>query len=352
MKIAVTADLHLRTRNDHPERYEALEAVLKEIEARGIDTLVIAGDLFDKDFCNYAEFEAMCRKYPRVTMHVIPGNHDAGISTANIVAPNIVIYTTPAVERFDATAFLFVPYKEKVTMSEQIARCENDIGEGDWVLVSHGDYYGRLKEVNPLEPGIYMPLSRENISTFKPHTVLLGHIHKPVQCENVWYAGSPCGLDLSETGKRRYLVYDTAEKKVSSHELVPAVLYYDESFIVFPSENEAPALREEIERRISAWKLEDSERAKVIVRVRARGYARDRSAIFDVLKAYFDVFSYYHGAEPSIEDLAASRDDQLNAIARSAMERIDEMEWSFGEDEPDREQVKLEALKAIYRPGK
>lgn len=349
MKIAVTADLHLTTYGDHPERYNALENILQQLKEQGIDTLVIAGDLFDKNFHNYSEFEGLCRQYPHVRMHIIPGNHDAAISGEHIVAPNIRIYTEPAAETFDSTTFLFIPYKEKVRMSEQIAASENDINGKNWVLIGHGDYYGGLKEVNPLEPGTFMPLSRENISTFRPHIVLLGHIHKPFQSENVYYAGSPCGLDLGETGKRRFLVYDTVEKKVTPCEIVPDVLYFDESFIIVPAENEIILLRQEIEKRIELWGLGQSDYAKVIVRVRASGYAMNRKDVLTVLKEYFDRFNYYHDDAPSIEELEVGTDYQLNAIAERTMQLIDEMEWDFGGGEPEKEQVKTEALKAIYR---
>ncbi len=349
MRIAITADLHLTTYDDHPERYNALENILQRIKEQGIDTLIIAGDLFDKNIQNYAEFEGLCRQYPHVRMLIIRGNHDAALSREYIVADNVHIYTEPALEVFDSTAFLFIPYREKVSMSEQIAAFETDIRDKDWILVSHGDYYGGIKEVNPMEPGTFMPLSRENVNTFRPHTVVLGHIHKPLQNENVFYAGSPCGLDLSERGKRRFLVFDTALKTISSLEIVPDVLYFDESFIIVPAQNEAALLKEEIGWRIEEWDLELSDYAKVIVRVRARGYAMDRKSILETLKGSFDKFRYYHDDGPAIDELEVGTDYQRNAIAERTMQLIDEMVWDFGADQPDRDQVKVEALKAIYR---
>ena len=351
MKIAITADLQLTTYDDHPERYNALENIFQQMKEQGIDELIIAGDLFDKNFVNYAEFERVCKQYPHVRMYIIRGNHDIALSPESIAVQNVVIYSEPTVQTFDSISFLFVPYKEQATMSEQIAVCEEDIAGKDWVLISHGDYYGGLKEINPLEPGTFMPLSRENISTFKPHTVLLGHIHKPMQQDSVCYTGSPCGLDLSETGTRSFLVFDTAGMKTEPHKLVPDVLYYDESFIIVPSENEMELLKTEIERRIASWDLEQKDYGKVTVRVRARGFSMGRRAVFTTLKQYFDVFNYYHGGEPSVDELEESVDQQLSAIAKRTMQLIDELEWNFDGDEPDRQQVKAEALKAIYRPG-
>jgi len=82
VRLAVTADVHLRTRQDHPERNNALENIFEQIEAEGICTFIIAGDLFDEHFCTYLEFERLCRAHPSVHVHIIPGNHDSGICEA------------------------------------------------------------------------------------------------------------------------------------------------------------------------------------------------------------------------------------------------------------------------------
>ena len=44
MKIAVTADLHLRTGGEHPERYAALEDILEQTRDIGIKHLIITGN--------------------------------------------------------------------------------------------------------------------------------------------------------------------------------------------------------------------------------------------------------------------------------------------------------------------
>ena len=348
MKVAVTADLHLAIKEDCPERYNALESILRQIEAQSIETLLIAGDLFDKDFHSYAEFESLCKKYPQIQIHIIPGNHDAGISEKSIVGPNIHIYTTPTAVILGSTAFLFAPYKEKVRMSEQIATLQEEIRGKDWALVSHGDYYGGMKEPNPLEPGTYMPLSRENIATFGPRAVFLGHIHKPINWGNVYYTGSPCGLNISETGKRKFLLYDTLDGSIVSPVVATDVVYFDESFIIVPLDNEIPLLKQEIAERIKSWDLDPSDYSKVIVRVQAVGYAVDRSAILSALREDFDRFRYYSDEGPSIESLLTSTDRQLDAIAERTMKLIDELEWDLGGDQPEVESVKIAALNVIY----
>jgi hypothetical protein len=193
-----------------------------------------------------------------------------------------------------------------------------------------------------------MPLSKKTIERFNPNTVFLGHIHKPIAWGNVFYLGSPCGLDIGETGKRRFLIYDTSNGNVISTEVITDVLYYDESFVIVPSDTEVTLLRQEIDKRIKSWDIASSDYSKVFVRVKACGYTTDRSSIQRTLHEGFDTFNYYKDEVPCIDELSISSDRQLNAIAERAIRLILEFEWNFGVDEPTRKQVMNEALNVIY----
>lgn len=67
MKVAITADLHLRTKKEYPERFNALDNILTQCVELGIDLLLIAGDLFDKESASYSDFEKTCKKTPTKT---------------------------------------------------------------------------------------------------------------------------------------------------------------------------------------------------------------------------------------------------------------------------------------------
>ena len=348
MKIAITADVHLRTREDHPERYNALENIIDQIEAENIETLIIAGDLFDKDFRNYSDFEKLCKKHPAVQLHIIPGNHDPDISGKSIVGENIHIYIAPITKEIGSITFLFLPYEEKANMGEKIAEVEKEIEKEQWVLVAHGNYYGGTRELNPLEPGTYMPLSRKDLERFKPQNVFLGHIHKSSNQGNVYYTGSPCGMDINETGKRKFLIYDTADGVVEERIVVTDILYFNVSFVIVPLEDEVSRLQQEIEMRIKSWEIDPPDHPKVRVRVKVKGYATDRGAILKALEQGFREFNYYKDEGPGIANLYMSSDLQLNAIADRTVQLLDDLNWRFGGDEPAKEQVIVAALSAIY----
>ena len=348
MKIAVTADVHLREREESPARYRALENVLEQSRAGGAGHVIVAGDLFDGDCREYSGFEGLCRQYGDLQVHVIAGNHDAGISEKSIVGPNIHVYAEPQTVDMDGTSFLFLPYSLGTTMAQKIAESRARPSTDPWVLVGHGDYYGGVREPNPLEPGTYMPLTRSEVDGLGARAVMLGHIHKPGQWGNVFYAGSPCGLDINETGVRRFLVYDTDDGSVEARPVAADHIYFVESFVVVPVDDEVQTLELEIERRIEAWGLDPADHPKVCVRVSATGYTMDKRAIHEALERGFGLFRFYKDEGPNIGNLSATTDDQLNTVAQSTREVLEELDWDYGGDEPDREEVLMAALATVY----
>ena len=289
MKIAVTADVHLTGDGSHPERLHALEDIFLQMLAGGYEHLIIAGDLFDRDYSNCSEFDRLCSRpeFSRLSVMVIPGNHDTDLSTRKITAANVRIFNSPTVHRLkpDEPAILFIPCEPGLTMGQRIAEIAPELDSDRWILVGHGDYTSGSRMTNPYEPGLYMPLTRPDIQQFKPSITLLGHIHKPFDTKGLHYTGSPCGIDINETGRRRFLVLDTDTLTVEPKPVNTELLFYWESFLVIPSEDEEiPRLEKAISSRIESWNLLPGEDAKVQLRVQARGYTTDRSAILKTMR--------------------------------------------------------------------
>jgi len=348
MKIAVTADVHLTAGSDHPERYNALSNILDNLVKQGINTLVIAGDLFDKECFTYIRFEDLCRQYSQIEFHIIPGNHDPDISSRSITGRNISIYDSPGLNEFDGLQFMFVPFRDTSGMGEFL---EETVEYKRWVLVGHGDYSGGMKQQNPYEKGTYMPLYRKDIEKFSPWRVFLGHIHMPVDNERLYYPGSPCGIDINETGRRRYIVFDTSSGHVTSENVQTDVLFFNEKFLVIPGDNELERLRKNAEERISGWGLEKEDTGKAVIRIKAAGYASDRSAVMRCLMEVFEKYSFLNREAPDISQLYIAEDNRRNTIARRVLQLIDELDWELGGDEPQKEMVIEAALMSVYGGG-
>ena len=353
MKIAVTADVHLTTCEDQPARFNALANIFESLADLKINQLIIAGDLFNKDIQNYNEFETLCKEHPDITVHVIPGNHDLSVEQKRFATSNIRAYSEPTCVEFGESTFLFLPYQLGTSMGEAIATEADSLELGKWVLVGHGDYCRGIRQSDTDEPGTYMPLFRSDIDRFQPRTVLLGHIHIRSSKDNVHYPGSPCGLDISEVGPRHFLLYDTGTAEISSHRIQTDVLFFQESFMIVPREDELARLEAEIQRRIEAWELDESELKRVQLRVAAGGFCRDKQAISDLLEKSFKSFTHYKNAPPDVGNLSASTNEELVSIANRVEQEIDKLDWQVGpeDDKPDRDEIINQALRVIYGEG-
>ncbi|MFW5941559.1 MAG: metallophosphoesterase family protein [Chloroflexota bacterium] len=352
MQVAITADVHLTTTARHPQRFAALERILTAVSGREIGHLIVAGDLFDASQRNYAEFEALCNRpaFADVQLVVIPGNHDAELHSSHISAANVRVIDEPALETFAQSArpFLFIPYQQGQTMGEAIAPFANKLPPDEWVLVGHGDWAGGASTGNPYEPGVYMPLTHSDVQRFRPASVFLGHIHIPVDRPPLYYAGSPCGLDITETGQRRFLTYDVTAGKVLSTRIKAPVLYFDETFVVVPADDEAEYVRRQIDERIASWQLEPGDEDRVRVRVRLRGYSADKRKLADVVSREFERYHFYEQTQPDLSDVYVTDDLELATIAEQVRQKIEALDWPQEEGEPAPDEIMLEALHVIY----
>ena len=351
MKIAFTADLHLTTIKDHPERFNALKEILDHLLREKIPLLVIAGDLFDQSQKDFSEFEALVGKKEYQDLHitVIPGNHDLGLSPSNLVARNIEVVDTPKVVPMeDKLKLLLLPYLKSTTMGEAIGEYFANETYKESILVSHGDWTGGLRIPNKYEDGIYMPLTKKDTQVFPLRRVILGHIHSPGIPGTVNYTGSPCGIDITETGIRQFLVYETSNDQLFPVRINTDVIYFNESLIILPVPDESAYISSKIDQRIHAWGIDKSQTAKVKLRVKVKGYSNDRKSLAATVKIKLKGFSFYEDAEPDLSEVIISDDLARSNIADLAMKRISALELPKEEGFPSSEQILDEALSTIY----
>ena len=352
MKIGITADLHLDSEKKHPERFHAAENIFQQCVNLGIQHLIVAGDLFNKENQNYAQFDKLVSKpsYKNLQLWIIPGNHDTGLKNASLTAGNATVFDQPEIHRFSdlmSLPFLMVPYDKQSSMGEIVTSYSGDLKADEWILIGHGDWVEGLHEPNPLEPGVYMPLTRSDLERYKPLQVILGHIHKATDTRNIHYPGSPCPLDINETGKRRFLILDTETGAIEYSPVNSDILYFNESFIVLPMEDESGYIQKQINHRIASWNLSRDDYKRDRVRVKLSGYSTDKRKLLETVKDSFKEFSFFDEG-PDLQNVSDSVDVDRAEIARRISERIDEMDLSFIEDAPGGNRILLAALQAIY----
>jgi len=351
LKIAVTADLHLTHRKTHPERYRVLEEILHTMLKEKIDHLAILGDVFDADQKSYNEFEDLCRdsKFQKIQFLLLPGNHDPELSSRAMTAKNVQVFDQPGFPDPDLfrLPILFVPYKDKQNMGEAIALFVSDLKPQSWILFGHGDWVQGMREINPYEVGVYMPLTRMDIERTRPKCVILGHIHKPTDESILHYPGSPCPLHINETGKRRFLVLDAASGAVTSHPVDSDMLYFQASLTILPLEDEKTFLLEQIRSILKEWNLSGTEKENAQIRIRGCGYTRDKSALSGIVQKEFEGFRFYDDG-PDLSEVFLSEDIELAEIAQRVTQVVEKHALLNEPDQPQKDQILLAALKTIY----
>ena len=122
MKIAFTADLHLKSKVESSERYNALSSIIEKIRQIKITHLVICGDLFDKDFPNYSDFDNFCKINNDLDFLIITGNHDPNFNEKYFTSSNIKVINQSKIIEFEGANFLFIPYSFDKSIDEEVSR--------------------------------------------------------------------------------------------------------------------------------------------------------------------------------------------------------------------------------------
>ncbi len=352
MKIAITADCHLTKIEDHPERYQAFENILDQLVERQIEILIVAGDLFDKGMTNYADFDKIFRKkkYETIQIYVLPGNHDPGLEDGNFTSKNVHVSSEPKFLEIikDEITILAIPYSADKTMGECIESFREQLQARRWILVGHGDYTSGLRIKNPYEQGVYMPLTSQDVDRYQPQYCFLGHIHILSDLDRVRYPGSPCGMNINETGLRYFLVYDRNLDEIEPVMVDTQVVYFNERLLMLPVEDEKTYIEDQIKLRVESWGLPAGWDDKVRVRVRVAGYCQDIRALEGNIRQGFSEYTFYSDEDPNVSEVHLSEDLERQHIAQQVRYRLADLDWPSEEDEPDHDQIMLAALHTIY----
>src|SRR4030043_917542 len=333
MKIAITADLHLKTKEKSSERWSALSDIIDKMLSEDTKTLIVAGDLFNQESQNYSDFDQFCKNKKiidnQVKFYIIPGNHDPSIKQQHFTSTNINIFNKPEIIELGEppTVFLFIPYQPARAMGEVIAEYKESLPPKSWILIGHGDYVAGLRDSNPYEPGIYMPLARNDVQYYNPAGIILGHIHKKINLGKVYYPGSPCGLDINETGKRSFLILNTGTLEVIEKSIDTGFIFFNESLISLPTANEFEYMKIKIEEMIKKWNLYKNEISRVRIRLKIKGYTSDKSSLLEITKKTLKDFTFYNDEEPDLTEVSIFNDPERIAVVEEFIKEIGKMEW-------------------------
>ncbi len=99
----------------------------------------------------------------------------------------------------------------------------------------------------------------------------------------VSYPGSPCGMDINETGKRSFIIFDTNDLSITEKKVETDYLFFIENLLSLPTTNEFEDIENKIKGFVAGWDLSKDELSKARVRLKVKGYTSDRKALESVI---------------------------------------------------------------------
>lgn len=245
MKIAILADTHFGARNDSPQFNAFFKTFYKEhffpyIDAHQIDTVIHAGDVFDRR--KYVNFHTLhsCQQYffdplrhRDITMYVIPGNHDTYFKNTNQINSlqlllrgydNIQILEEPVRRQFGTRTASFIPWMCAENEADILQYIESDTADlciGHFELSGFDMYAGT-------------PNLDGRTADFLRHydRVVTGHFHHRSTVGNVHYLGSPYEFTWSDfDDPRGFHMWDTETNELTfirNPKQMFHKLYYDD----------------------------------------------------------------------------------------------------------------------------
>ncbi len=155
-------------------------------------------------------------------------------------------------------------------------------------------------------------------------------------------------MDINETGLRYVLVYDSDLDEIEQVLIDTPVLYFNERLLVLPVEDEKTYIEDQIQARVEAWGLPAGWEDKVRVRVRVAGYCQDIRALERTIRGAFSEYTFNSDEDPDLSEVHLSEDLERQHIAGQVRDRLADLDWLSGGDEPDSDQIMLAALQSIY----
>ncbi len=226
MKILHTSDLHLSVK--HPERFKALENIIKIATQNGVNIITISGDLFDssEELIRIQNQLRIMFDSANLKIVVISGNHDSDVFKQRpFLGKNVKIINdafSPVILENEKTIIWGIPYTNKDPFNLLLSLFEEAEKFKGWtnILLIHCDLIELIwdtEETGEEGNGRYMPVSTSYFQQSPFKFILAGHYHKNshiISLENggfFIYPGSPVSVTLREIGKRKVILLNNDE---------------------------------------------------------------------------------------------------------------------------------------------
>lgn len=256
LKILHTSDWHLGKKLYKKDRIEEhlhfFKWLLKQIDEKKIDVLIVAGDLFDSPNPSHDaqkilwDFFSELAQREFLTTLIISGNHDSGkilqapqrFLEEKRIFINGLLGDSPRIIKVKTSEFVLFPYFRLTNLfsNEEINgdeldenfiqnRIENYISKEINIKRDHYRYliahhqFGHFN-ASGTEQGLYLSgvesISLKKIGDFFDY-IALGHIHKFQKIQSsptAYYSGSPIPFRFSESNSKKIIFLEETENEI------------------------------------------------------------------------------------------------------------------------------------------
>lgn len=220
IKFVHTGDLHLGLKFENVsftkekaiarrnELWHSFESIISYAIKEKADFLLIAGDLFERNYFNMGDIKRVSDLLSRashVNVLISAGNHDSfygGSLYDRLEWPdNVTIFGDQGIQKKhfkDLDTYIYGYSWNRLEFRENTLFRDLDIDyDSRNILLLHGDV---SRQSN------YLPLNIESLENLNMDYIGLGHIHKPnIFTNKIAYCGCPEPLDFSEDGPRGFI---------------------------------------------------------------------------------------------------------------------------------------------------
>lgn len=229
LKILHTGDIHLdspfarldarladRRREEARASFSAMMAYARKC---GVDLVLMAGDIVDREYATRATMELLTREFSRMSCPIViaPGNHDCvlpgSIWMQDIFPENVYIFRSQSLAKFSFDALHTDVYGYAFTSPEMAESplCGQSVERPDRInlLCAHGDITSPVSR--------YAPITRTDLAGFGADYAALAHIHNPPAVERRGktvsaYCGCLEGRAPDETGPKGAIIAEISRE--------------------------------------------------------------------------------------------------------------------------------------------
>lgn len=227
MRIVHTADVHIKD----AESLDAMRAVIDCAKNSKADAILVAGDLFDKDYSHRTlegELVGILESFAGEIL-VLPGNHDAEfLKTRKSLSRNSRVLDSEngiVRENLGGVELVALPFRDDAALKDYGGLSSNPANS---ILAVHGSFYTTEFFYDSSDRKSYFPVFEEDVRD-KFRYVALGHYHRVIRKRfgktEVVNPGSPRVTRAGDYGERVAALLDTDGWKV---DLIPLAVAYDE----------------------------------------------------------------------------------------------------------------------------